>query len=135
MEISFLKLKYTEQMGKNKPVLHINIQQARKFLLNYHFLQYSEPLKGKSEILDYIRKVGCIQFDPVDVVGRNPDLVLNARARNYQTGLMDRMLYKDRSLLDGWDKVQSIYPVEDFPIFSRRKGHYVEEFKDANPGL
>lgn len=31
---------------------------------------------GKAGVLDYNSHVGCIQFEPLDVVGHNPELVL-----------------------------------------------------------
>jgi uncharacterized protein YcaQ len=35
--------------------------------------------------------------------------------------MLDELLYSDRKLLDGWDKMASIYPIEDWPYFSRRR--------------
>ncbi len=51
---------------------------ARRFLLSHHRLWPPRRLKGKAAVLDYIRHVGCIQYDPINVVGRNPDLVLQS---------------------------------------------------------
>jgi uncharacterized protein len=53
-------------------------------------------LQDNSKILEYIRKVGCIQFDPLDVVGRNPDLVLQSRCPTYKKGDIEILLYVDR---------------------------------------
>jgi len=35
--------------------------------------------------------------------------------------MLDELLYQDRKLLDGLDKVMSIYPVDDWPYFRRRR--------------
>jgi uncharacterized protein YcaQ len=35
--------------------------------------------------------------------------------------MLQELLYEDRALLDGWDKNMSIYPVEDWPFFHRRR--------------
>jgi uncharacterized protein YcaQ len=77
--------------------------------------------KGKDGILDFIHHVGCIQFDPINIVGRNPDLVLQSRIKDYQASLLDELLYQDRQLLDGWDKMASIYTVDDWPYFLPRR--------------
>ena len=99
----------------------ISKRQARYFLLNYHYLNPARSLNGKDGMLQYIHRVGCIQFDPLDKVGRNPDLVLQSRVRKYTKNYLRELLYKDRALLDGWDKNMSIYSVEDWPFFSRRR--------------
>lgn len=97
----------------------ISKKQAKYFLLNYHYLNPVRSLRGKDGILKYIRKVGCIQFDPLDKVGRNPDLVLQSRIKKYTKNYLKELLYEDRKLFDGWDKNRSIYSVEDWPFFSR----------------
>src|SRR3972149_5915311 len=35
--------------------------------------------------------------------------------------MLDELLYEDRALLDGFDKVMSICPVEDWPYFARHR--------------
>jgi uncharacterized protein YcaQ len=95
--------------------------QARRFLLAHQNLWPARKLEGKAGILDHIRRVGCIQFDPLNIVGRNPDLVLQARIRAYDPTLLQDLLYEDRCLIDGLDKMMSIYPVEDWPYFRRRR--------------
>lgn len=49
--------------------LHITKEQARRSMLSYHGLCGSHRPKGKDAILAYIRQVGCIQFDPLNIVG------------------------------------------------------------------
>lgn len=63
-----------------------------------------KKLLGKKGILGYIHHVGSIQFDPLNVIGYNPDLMLQARINNYKEKDLRELLYKDRKLLDGWDK-------------------------------
>lgn len=94
----------------------------------------------KDDILEYIRRVGCIQYDPLDMVGTNPNLVLQSRVRGYQPSMLDDLLYSERKLVDGWDKNAAIYPVEDWPYFSRyrvrkvmRHGREITELYDVLP--
>ncbi|MEW6180747.1 MAG: crosslink repair DNA glycosylase YcaQ family protein [Chloroflexota bacterium] len=95
--------------------------EARRFMLWQQFLLPVHSLEGKQGILAYFRRAGCVQFDPVSVVGWSPHLVLQARVRDYQPRWLDELLYGERRLWDGWDKVQSIYPVEDYPFFAMRR--------------
>jgi len=74
---------------------------------------------GAEGILALIRRLGCIQFDPINIAGRNPDLVLQARVKEYSPRMLADLLYRDHKLIEGLDKVASIYPVEDWPYFSR----------------
>ena len=105
------------------PQLTIPRLQARQFLLSHHFLLPPRQLNGKAGALELVRRLGCIQFDPVNVVGWNPDLVLQARLSDYRTQMLDELLYTDRLFWDGFDKVQSIYLSEDWPHFTRRRVH------------
>ena len=93
--------------------------QARRFVLAHQCLMPPHKLEGKDEVLKYFRRVGCIQFDPLNIVGTNPQLVLQARVLDFQPVLLEELLYRDRKLLDGWDKNMSIYSLEDWPYFHR----------------
>jgi uncharacterized protein YcaQ len=103
------------------PSVTLGQAEARRFLLAHQRLWPPRRLHGKAGILEYIRHVGCIQFDPINVVGQNPDLVLQARVADYDPEQLQELLYGDRGLLDGWDKAASIYPVIDWPCFGRHR--------------
>ena len=104
--------------------------QARRFLLRRHGLIGDHIFKGEDGIMSFIRRVGCVQYDPVDICGRNADIALNSRIKGYSKGMLDRLLYTDRKLIDHFDKNLSIYPVEDMPAFlsSRITGGYAEAY-------
>jgi uncharacterized protein YcaQ len=99
----------------------ITKQQARRFMLAHQNLWPPRELRGKSGVREHLRRVRCVQFDPLNIVGRNPELVLQARVCDFQPSMLEELLYQDRALLDGWDKMRSIYPVEDWPYFRRRR--------------
>lgn len=109
--------------------MKLSNREARRFILSQQGLWTPRQLEGKAGILDYLERVGCIQYDPLDVVGRNPELVLQARVADYRPALLESLLYEDRALLDGWDKNMSIYRVEDWPHWERRRQAYRQ-----NPG-
>jgi uncharacterized protein YcaQ len=101
--------------------LTITKQQARRFILAHQGLWPPHELEGKSSVLDIICRVGCIQFDPLNIVGRNPELMLQARVADFSPEMLEELLYEDRRLVEGWDKMMSIYCVEDWPFFCRRR--------------
>ena len=103
------------------PSLTIDKTTARRFVFAHHHLWPPRQLKGKDGVRQYIQHVGAIQFDPINIVGRNPDLVLQSRVADFTLGILDELLYEDRLLLDGWDKMASIYSVGDWPYFARQR--------------
>jgi len=100
-------------------------QQVCNFLVTYQHLCDDTNLESTDGIVEYIQKVGCIQFDPLDVVGKNPDLVLQSRCISYQKGDIERLLYTDRVLFDVWDKNMSICSIMDWPYFERYRNRYL----------
>jgi len=103
------------------PQLNITRRDARRFMLAHHQLWPPRQLNGKAGVLAYIQHVESIQFDPINIVGRNPDLVLQSRVADYNPAYLDQLLYEDRQLVDGWDKMACIYPTTDWPYFNRRR--------------
>ncbi|HWR60764.1 MAG TPA: crosslink repair DNA glycosylase YcaQ family protein, partial [Clostridia bacterium] len=104
----------------------ITKEQARIFMLSYHGLSGRAHPKGKEAILAYISRVGCIQFDPLNIVGHNQELVLQSRIDGFKPSMLQELLYKDRLLVDGWDKQMSIYHTGDWPYFSRYRANNFE---------
>jgi uncharacterized protein YcaQ len=89
------------------------------YLIHYHSLNCFGDFTGESGIKKIFQRIGCIQYDPLNVVGRNPCLVLQSRVKGFTPDMLDKLLYKDRSLIDGWDKEMSIYKTADWPYFQR----------------
>jgi hypothetical protein len=118
------------------PTITLDKAHACRFLLAHQRLLPPRRLVGKEGILDFIRHVGSIQFDPIDIVGRNPDLVLQSRVANYRRELLEGLLYTDRLLLDGWDKMSAIVLREDWPCFARHRALMVKQHgKPEKPAM
>jgi uncharacterized protein len=111
--------------------LVIDKPHARRFLLVHLHLLLPRKLHGKQGVLDYVRHVNCIQYDPIDVVGQNPHLVLQSRVRGYKPSMLDALLYKNRRLIEGFDKQLSIYPVEDWPSFTYYRRQMATKYMEA----
>lgn len=79
--------------------IHISCEQARQFLATYHFTQTDLP--------GVQRRLGTVQYDPLNPVGRNPDLVFQARVPGYQVNDWYTAAYTDRLIYDAWDKQPS----------------------------
>lgn len=81
-------------------MIQLTNHQARQFLLLKHGLLGEYELAGKPGILDFVRQAGCIQYDPIDVCGKNPELVLQSRIKGFTKDMLSELLYEDRSLVD-----------------------------------
>jgi len=104
-------------MGDIKPK-KVSNEAARRFLiLRQRFLQGK---KGKDGTLEAIKKLECIQTDPINVVHRNQHLVLHNRVADYSPSYLEELLYKDRCAFEYWCNEKSIIPIEDFPYFRYR---------------
>lgn len=100
-------------------IIIMSKEELRKFLVLYQGLYVNNTFIAEEGIKNFIRRIGCIQYDPLNVVGRNADLVLQSRIENYDKSMLDDLLYNKRDLIDGWDKMMSIYSTEDWPCFKR----------------
>ena len=92
--------------------------QARTFILAKQGLLGGYRFSGKDGAYAYVRQAGCIQYDPVDVCGKNAELTLQSRVKGFRKTMLAELLYKDRLLVDYADKELSIWPAEDWPYFS-----------------
>ena len=92
-------------------------QQIRRGLAHYQNIDHSEKLYGTDGIKKLMRKLHSIQYDPLNVVGRNADLVLQARIADYRSEMLEYLLYTEHFLTDGFDKEMCIYITEDFERF------------------
>ncbi|MBR0139833.1 MAG: YcaQ family DNA glycosylase [Firmicutes bacterium] len=93
-------------------------EQARRFMLAKQGLLGGYRFSGREGALAYVRQAGCIQYDPVDVCGKNAELALRSRVKGFKKSMLSELLYKDRLLVDYADKELSIWPVEDWPYFA-----------------
>ena len=97
----------------------ITKNDLRSYLVHYHFLDCLDRLDGEAGIKTLFQRIGSMQYDPLDIVGRNPHLALQSRVKGFTPGMLEKLLYQDRFLVDAWDKEMSIYRTEDWPYFGR----------------
>ena len=99
-------------------MLTLTKAQARAMLIRYHDLDGASRLRGIEGARAIMDRLGSIQYDPLNVAGRNADLVLQARVRDYHPWMLSRLLYDEHLLVDGYDKEMCIYTARDFGSFS-----------------
>ncbi len=99
-------------------MITITRDQAKRFILSRQELLGKHRFTGKDGAYQYVRQAGCIQYDPVDVCGKNAELTLQSRVKGFRKQMLSDLLYRDRLLVDYSDKELSIWPSEDWPYFS-----------------
>jgi hypothetical protein len=105
--------------------IRITKDQACRFMLEKHGLIGSYKFTGKQGVLDFIDQAGCIQFDPIDVCGKNAELVLQSRVKSFRKAQLSALLYEERSLIDYFDKNLAIIRVTEWPCFQRIREAYM----------
>jgi uncharacterized protein YcaQ len=110
-------------------VINISKEELRRFLVVYQGLYTNNTFIGEEGIKKFIERVGCIQYDPLNIVGRNADLVIQSRIEDYDPVMLEDLLYNKRELIDGWDKMMSIYCTEDWPYFERIRNKKKKKLK------
>lgn len=102
----------------------ITLQHARRFILRRQGLTGEYRYHGTQGVIDFTRRAGCVQYDPVDVCGRSPEITYLSRVADYTTQHMHEALYEKRALVDYFDKNLCILPVEDWPCFERTRAYH-----------
>jgi hypothetical protein len=96
----------------------ISREVARRFLVKRHFLAPPRSLPAKkASVLTVVDRLGSLQFDPLEVAGRNHDLILLARIAEYRREWTDALLYEDRRLFEAYNKGLSILPSAELPYY------------------
>ena len=95
--------------------VRISKQVERQFVLGLQGLWPGRRWKGKAGVRNAIRICRRIQFDPLNVVGRNQDLVLASRVLDYLPEHLEATLYRDRSAFEFGGTV-TIFPRESLRL-------------------
>ena len=86
--------------------IQLSREQARRLLALYHFTP--------TDIPGVLERLGTVQYDPLNPVGRNPDLVFQARIPGYRVDDWQSVAYSDRLMYDAWDKQACLVPTCDW---------------------
>ncbi|MDO8485969.1 MAG: crosslink repair DNA glycosylase YcaQ family protein [Candidatus Limnocylindrales bacterium] len=112
---------------------------ARRFMAARHLLLPPRALPSEpASVLRVVERLGSLQFDPLDVTGRNHDLVLAARISDYQRAWTDGLLYRDRRLFEAYNKGLSLLPTAELPWYrvtwdQNLDEHGLAAFRDHAP--
>ena len=100
------------------PARRIDRATARRYLVLHHLLAPPRSLPpGEDSVRCVFDRLGSLQFDPIDVAGRNHDLVLLERVAGYRRQMTERLLYEERSVYETYNKGLSLVPTAELPWY------------------
>lgn len=99
-----------------KNPLEITLTEARQLAVQSQGLDRLPDEPDRAAMLATIERIGCLQIDPLNVVARNPLLVLWSRLGSYAEADLDALLWEERALFEYWAHAASILLVADYPL-------------------
>lgn len=96
--------------------LNISKKTARNFLLLKQRLLPPKSFVGKKGIAEVFNKLRLIQYDPLNICGRNVDLVLQSRIKEIHPNAYYDWLYNEKQGIECYDKELCIIPISDLPL-------------------
>lgn len=109
-------MRTAQRASAKKSLPELSLTTARKLAVTRQRLAGAPPEGDPAGMLQVIRELTCLQLDPINVVARSHLLVLWSRLGNYDRGVLEQLLWEDRSLFEYWAHAASIVLTDDYPI-------------------
>lgn len=90
--------------------------EARRLAVSVQCLAGPGPQAGKAGIIDLLRRINCLQIDPIRAVERTQLLVLWSRTGAFDPSWLDDLL-EEREIIEAWAHCASFVLTEDYPLF------------------
>src|SRR5262249_35805703 len=78
-----------------------------------------------AELLETVRRLGCVQLDSISTVERSHRIALGARIGAYPESAVSKLM-REGKLFEYWAHEACLVPVEDYPMHRWRMAHYAE---------
>ena len=112
--------------------IRTSLRAARRLAVAKQHLVGPRPRRATPErIVECVRDLAYVQWDPVSVVAPSHLLSLWARLGPFRPGDLDRLLWKERRLLQHWIPFAGVVSVEDYPIFFSLMRRYPDSLSDS----
>lgn len=104
--------------GPREPI-RISPEEARSYLVGQLGLTDFGLPHGAEGVRELLRRLRCIQLDPLDVIGTNPDLVALARVEGIARGDVFKHLFPGHAF-EHFAKERCLLPADAFPWYRER---------------
>lgn len=112
--------------------IRISPQTARRLAVTNQHLAGPRPRRATADrIVETVRDLPYVQWDPVSVVAPSHVLSLWARLGAFRLADLDRLLWSERRLLQHWIPFAAIVAAEDYPLHASLMRRYPESLSDS----
>ena len=94
----------------------VTSEAARRLAISAQELDAPARSPDHETALDVVRRLGCLQLDPISVVARSHELVLFSRLGPHDRSLTHRLAYERKDLFEYWAHMASLVPTSDLPL-------------------
>ena len=104
-----------------------SLQSIRRLVVvKQHLAGKSPPRVTGESIVDLVRDLGYIQWDPIAVVAPSHLLSLRSRLGNFDPAILERLLWDEKKLFEHWTPIASLVLTEDYPLYYSLMRRYPE---------
>lgn len=113
-------------------MIELSRNEAKNFLLAKQGLIGNYQFYEKEGVLSFINRVHAIQYDPVDLCGKNAEIVLHSRIGSFQKNMLSELLYSDSELIESYDKKLCIVAQHDWSKLAPVRHHKLTRQKEPD---
>ena len=114
------------------PPIRTSLQAARRLAVTKQHLAGKRPQRASVDrIVETVHDLPYVQWDPVSVVAPSHLLSLWARIGSFRVADLDRLLWKDRRLLQHWIPFAAVVATGDYPLYASLMRRYPESLSDS----
>ncbi len=103
----------------------VSLAQLRRFVVAHQRYAGRARAGTSAEVVDIVRRLGCVQLDSISTVDRAHRLTIGSRVGAYRRGTVSRLLRQGR-IFEYWAHEACLVAIEDYPLFKRRMIHLRE---------
>ncbi len=112
--------------------LHGSLEAVRRLAVTKQHLQGKLPARATTTaILSVVRDLGYVQWDPVSIVAPSHLISFWSRVGGFRPPDLERLLWKQKKLLEHWTPLASIVLTEDYPLFRSLMQRYPESLSHS----
>lgn len=116
----------------SEAVVRTTVSAVRRLAVAKQGLGGKRPRRGSASAIEAtVRSLPYVQWDPVSVVAPSHLLSLWARIGSFRVSELDRLLWKERRLLQHWIPFAAIVSAEDYPLYASYMHRYPGSLSDS----
>jgi uncharacterized protein len=107
--------------------IQATLESVRRLVVVKQHLAGKPPARVTgASMVDLVRDLGFVQWDPISIVAPSHLLSLRARLGNFDPAILERLLWDDRKVFEHWTPTASLVLTEDYPLFYSLMRRYPE---------